>query len=208
MFKGFNLSGENLVSRLKRFRTFDIHVLGSFIFGLPSDTPDTFGATSELADRADLTFAQFLPLSLFPGTVDFEKWEKGQNSDSAPADDETRTRPWLIPPDIRPKLYVSHPTMSADEIRDHTQKVWSSFYSLSKVWRRSRCVSRLRSRLAFVLISKLYHQMYANTGMAKGRSKQTKAVRWSRLIAKPCHALFSAKPMPQLQVPSPTPSPR
>ena len=37
VYKGFNLSGESLVARLRAFREHDIHVLGSFIFGLPSD---------------------------------------------------------------------------------------------------------------------------------------------------------------------------
>jgi len=113
MYKGFNLSGEDLVARLKQFRRFGIYVLGSFIFGLQSDTPDTFAATSELADRAELTFAQFLPFSLFPGTVDFEKWEKEHSRANTDANGILLTRPWLIPPASRPKLYVPHPTMSA-----------------------------------------------------------------------------------------------
>jgi radical SAM superfamily enzyme YgiQ (UPF0313 family) len=203
MYKGFNLSGEDLVARLKRFREFDIHVLGSFIFGLQSDTPEVFEATSELADRAELTFAQFLPFTLFPGTVDFEKWEKDKMGACASSEGTNLTRPWLIAAPDRPKLYSPHPTMSADEIREYTQKVWSSFYRLSKIWKRSRCVSKLRSRLAFVLISKLYRQMYANTGMADKSSGHAKAVRWARIIARPCHALFSARPMPQIQVPEP-----
>ena len=37
VFKDFNLSGENLVQRLQQFRRHGIHVLGSFIFGLPTD---------------------------------------------------------------------------------------------------------------------------------------------------------------------------
>lgn len=205
MYKGFNLTGEDLVARLQRFRRFDIHVLGSFIFGLRSDTPGTFSATSDLADRAELTFAQFVPFTLFPGTVDFEKWEKDlQNADAA-VDGVPLTRHWLIPPGKRPKLYLPHPTMSADEIRRRTQEVWSSFYSLPKIWRRSRCAPNLRSRLAFLLISKLYRQMYAKTGIATESSHQEQGVRWARIIARPCHALFSARPMPQLQVPAPAP---
>src|ERR671923_980328 len=35
VYKNFNLAGENLVERLKTFRRHGIHVLGSFIFGLP-----------------------------------------------------------------------------------------------------------------------------------------------------------------------------
>ena len=58
VFKDFNCSGENLVSQLQTFREHGVHVLGSFIFGLPTDRPDTFDATAALAKRAGVTFAQ------------------------------------------------------------------------------------------------------------------------------------------------------
>jgi hypothetical protein len=35
---------------------------------------------------------------------------------------------------------------------------------LPRTWKRSRCLVTLRSRLTLVLMSKLYRQMYANTG--------------------------------------------
>ncbi len=76
VYKDFNLAGQNLVDRLKKFRRHDIHILGSFIFGLPSDRPHTFAATAAVAEQAELTFAQFVMLTPFPGTVDFERWEK------------------------------------------------------------------------------------------------------------------------------------
>src|SRR5690606_5538172 len=74
IYKGFNLAGDALVERLRAFRQHGIHILGSFIFGLPSDRASTFEATLSLAERADLAFAQFVLLQPFPGTVDFEKW--------------------------------------------------------------------------------------------------------------------------------------
>src|SRR5206468_344005 len=40
VFKDFNEAGEGLVKRLQAFRQADVHVLGSFIFGLPTDTLD------------------------------------------------------------------------------------------------------------------------------------------------------------------------
>jgi radical SAM superfamily enzyme YgiQ (UPF0313 family) len=83
VFKDFNYSGESLVERLQTFREHGVHVLGSFIFGLPTDRPDTFDATAELAQRAGITFAQFVMLTPFPGTVDFERWEKAQQHDGA-----------------------------------------------------------------------------------------------------------------------------
>ena len=41
VFKDFNLSGDRLVEQLRIFSDRGVHVLGSFIFGLPSDRPDT-----------------------------------------------------------------------------------------------------------------------------------------------------------------------
>ena len=79
--------------------------------------------------------------------------------------------------------------------------MWDRFYSLPQIWKRSRCVKSLKARLAFVLISKLYRQMYANTGIATDSARVNRSARWARLIAKPCRRLFAAQPMPDLQVP-------
>jgi radical SAM superfamily enzyme YgiQ (UPF0313 family) len=47
VYKSFNDVGEALVRRLRTFRDHGVHVLGSFIFGLPSDRPSTFAATAD-----------------------------------------------------------------------------------------------------------------------------------------------------------------
>jgi len=39
VYKRFNDVGEALIARLRTFRKHGVHVLGSFIFGLPSDSP-------------------------------------------------------------------------------------------------------------------------------------------------------------------------
>jgi radical SAM superfamily enzyme YgiQ (UPF0313 family) len=202
VYKDFNYAGETLVQRLQAFRQAGVHVLGSFIFGLPSDRPHTFEATSAIASRAGVTFAQFVMLTPFPGTVDFAAWEKSMEQDPTRIAGVPLTRHWLIPQELRPKVYTPHPVMEADEIRRRTQAVWDDFYSLPKIWRRSNCVTSLKARLAFVLISKLYRQMYANTGIATDSARVNRSARWARLIAAPCRRLFSAPPMPDLQVPA------
>ena len=53
IFKDFNLAGDALATRLRTFREHGVHVLGSFIFGLPTDRAETFTATSDLAERAE-----------------------------------------------------------------------------------------------------------------------------------------------------------
>jgi hypothetical protein len=184
------------------FRKHGVHVLGSFIFGLASDRPSTFDATAALAEQAGVTFAQFVMLTPFPGTLDFDRWEASMADNTTRINGVPLTRHWLIPQAVRPKVYVPHPVMSADEIRDRTQAVWDRFYSLPQIWKRSSCTPGLKSRLAFVLISKLYRQMYANTGIATDSARVSKAQRSARLIARPLRRLFTARPMPTLQVPA------
>jgi hypothetical protein len=111
------------------------------------------------------------------------------------------TRYWRIPGWKRPKLYMPHPTMSSEEIRMRTQGVWDEFYSLKNIWKRASCVKALKSKLAFVMISKLYRQMYANTGIAADSARRKSSNRWARWIAKPTRQFFLAKPMPGLEVP-------
>ncbi|MGE5199761.1 MAG: hypothetical protein ACM3H9_08980, partial [Rhodospirillaceae bacterium] len=202
VYKGFNATGDALVARLRTFRAHDIHVLGSFIFGLPSDQPSTFAATAALANKADITFAQFVMLTPFPGTVDFDKWAKGVDDEGQKVGGIPYSRHWLIPRDQRPHVYTHHPVMSADEIRMYTQRTWDQFYSIGSVWRRSRCVKSVRGRLAFVLVSKLYRQMYANTGITTDSGRMARSIRWSRWIAAPLQRLFAGTPMPDLAVPS------
>jgi radical SAM superfamily enzyme YgiQ (UPF0313 family) len=201
VYKGFNLAGDELVTRLRAFRRHDIHVLGSFIFGLPSDTKDSFDATVALAERADLTFAQFVLLTPFPGTVDFEKWAADESLRGTLVEGVPLTQHWLIPEHRRPRLYSPHPTMSLEEIRLGTQGAWDRFYSWRQVWARSRVVDSVRARIAFVLISKLYRHMYANTGIATDSARVQRSTRWARWIGYACRRLFLGKPMPELRLP-------
>ncbi len=201
VFKDFNSSGASLIERLQTFREHGIHVLGSFIFGLPSDGPDTFNATAVLAQEAGLTFAQFVMLTPFPGTVDFLRWEKEQGSDPPKMSGVPVTRYWLTPAANRPKMFMPHPSMSSEELRERTQGVWDRFYSLRSIWERSRCTPNLRARLAFLFVSKLYRQMYAGTGISTDSARQSRARFWASLLAKPTRRLFQGKPMPDLQIP-------
>jgi tRNA A37 methylthiotransferase MiaB len=201
VYKGFNFAGDELVARLRAFRRHGIHVLGSFIFGLRSDTKDTFDATVALAERAELTFAQFVLLTPFPGTVDFDKWAAEENRRATTVAGIPITQHWLIPEGQRPRLYAAHPSMSLEDIRVGTQRAWDRFYSWRHVWDRSRVVESVRARIAFVLISKLYRQMYANTGIATDSARVQRSARWARWIGFACRRLFLGRPMPDLRIP-------
>ncbi|MGH9589060.1 MAG: B12-binding domain-containing radical SAM protein, partial [Terracidiphilus sp.] len=165
------------------------------------DKPSTFDATVEMALRAGVTFAQFVMMTPFPGTVDFIRWEKEQSVSPAMVGDVPVTRYWLIPMEVRPKMFTPHPSMSSDEIRERTQRVWDRFYAWNSIWKRSACTPNLRARLAFVFLSKLYRQMYAGTGISTDSARRQKAKRWARWTARQCRKLFQAKPMPELKFP-------
>jgi hypothetical protein len=201
VYKDFNLSGDRLIEQLQTFRKHGVHVLGSFIFGLPTDKPSTFGATVEVAIKAGVTFAQFVMMTPFPGTVDFLHWEKSQAANPTMVDGTPITRYWLIPTAIRPKMFTPHPLMASDEIRERTQRVWDRFYEFGAIWKRSSCTPTLRARLAFVLLSKLYRQMYAGTGISTDSARRKKAKNSARWIARQARKVFQAKPMPELAYP-------
>jgi radical SAM superfamily enzyme YgiQ (UPF0313 family) len=210
VYKDFNYSGDRLIQQLKTFREHGLHVLGSFIFGLPTDKPSTFDATVELAMKADVTFAQFVMMTPFPGTVDFARWEKEQEADpnALHVDGVPITRYWRIPIAVRPKMFTPHPSMSSAEISERTQKVWDRFYETAVVWRRSKCTPTLRARVAFFLLSKLYRQMYAGTGISTDSARKKKAKTTARFIARQTRKIFQAKPMPELASPVWAPRPK
>jgi radical SAM superfamily enzyme YgiQ (UPF0313 family) len=183
-----------------------VHVLGSFIFGLPTDTPETFAATADLAQRAGVSFAQFVLLQPLPGTVDFARWER-EATDAPRVDGVPLTRYWLIAPEHRPRVYVPHPLMTPDELRARTQRVWDRFYASPLVWQRSRVLKGLRGRVAFALLSKLYRQMYANTGIATDSARVRRSAWWARWLARFARRLFAAAPMPELREPRRAPMP-
>jgi radical SAM superfamily enzyme YgiQ (UPF0313 family) len=202
VFKDFNYSGEALARQLQTFKKHGVHVLGSFIFGLPTDKPATFDATVEMALKAGVTFAQFVMMTPFPGTVDFGRWEKEQAKAPEMIGDVPITRYWLIPTATRPKMFTPHPSMSSIEISQRTQKVWDRFYDWPSIWQRSACTPTLRARVAFMFLSKLYRQMYAGTGISTDSARRKKSKTWARWTAKQCRKLFQAAPMPELRSPA------
>jgi hypothetical protein len=77
---------------------------------------------------------------------------------------------------------------------------------LNLVWQRSRFLKSLQARLAFVLVSKLYRQMYANTGISTDSARVQRSALWARWLARFARRLFAADPMPTLREPRRVPS--
>ena len=142
-------------------------------------------------------------LQPLPGTVDFGKWEKEASAMVEVAGIPV-SRYWLIPQAVRPRVYTPHPALTPEQIRQGTQAAWDRFYSLPTVWKRSDFLKSLKNRLAFVLLSKLYRQMYANTGIATDSARVSRSAGKARFLAKIARRMFVAAPMPNLQVPRAT----
>ena len=202
VYKDFNLAGEELVERLQAFREHGVYILGSFIFGLPSDRPDTFNATADLAKRSDITFAQFVTLTPFPGTLDFEQWEREEGDAMASVDGIPVSRHWLIPQSKRPKLLTPHPVMSGEQIRQGTQKVWNDFYSFTAAWKRSNILKLFKNRVAFVVASKVMLQAFGNTGLSTDSARSSRATKLGGIGFSLLQKMFAAPPMPDLQAPN------
>jgi hypothetical protein len=86
-----------------------VYILGSFIFGLPSDRPETFDATALAAVQAEMAFAQFVTLTPYPGTVDFIRWEKQMEAAPVEVAGIPITRRWLIPQGAAAQVVLAPP---------------------------------------------------------------------------------------------------
>ncbi len=128
VYKGFNFSGEELVARLRVFSEHGVHVLGSFIFGLPSDRRETFDATAALAAARRRDLCAVRDADAVSRHRGFREVGTVHRASGVAVAGVPLTRHWLIPQANRPKVYSPHPTMTPDEIRERTQGVWDRFY--------------------------------------------------------------------------------
>ena len=116
------------------------------------------------------------------------------------------SRHWLIPQTKRPKLLTPHPVMSGEQIRQGTQSVWNDFYSLAASWKRSNILKTLRSRVAFVVASKVMLQAFGNTGLSTDSARASRATKLGGIGFSLLQKMFSAEPMPGLAVPEAPPA--
>jgi hypothetical protein len=207
VYKDFNCSGDKLAERLRLFKKHGVHVLGSFIFGLSTDREDTFAATCRdgQARRGRLRavrdddslprYGRFSELGKKPGRPGAAR--RRRTGDALLAD------PGTSPPEA---LHATSDYGGGRNSPAHAEG-WDRFYTFREIWIRSGCATSLKARLAFVFISKLYRQMYANTGIATDSARRKTSNRWARWLAKPCQRLFKGKPMPELSAPVPERSP-
>ena len=113
-------------------------------------------------------------LTPFPGTLDFEAWEKNRRRRRR-ADRRHPDHPALADPaGAAPEdLHGASGDVARGDPHTHAG-CGTSFTASAHLG--ALAVRLARSRLAFVLISKLYRQMYANTGIATDSARVSRSI--------------------------------
>lgn len=117
---------EMYVSTIKKIKEKGMVINGSFIFGFDGDTPDIFKNTIDAINSWDIDMAEFHILTPFPGTALYKRLKK-ENRILSEAWDKYTTANVVY----KPK------NMSVEELFEGTRRVAKSFYSLSKIIKRS-----------------------------------------------------------------------
>lgn len=132
--KGFNSTGADLVRRLETIRQEAFpYIMGSFIFGIESDTRKTLDYTIDFSRDCGIALAQFVPMTPLPGTVDFLMMRKGRKTLKLKRDDYDY---WLDPE--HPRILYHHPHLEEEQILDGVERAWAQFYSVASTLKRCR----------------------------------------------------------------------
>ena len=131
--KDFNVTGADLADRLETIRKNAFpYIMGSFIFGIETDTEESVNYTMDFARDCGIALAQYIPLTPLPGTVDFHMMRKGKKALKLKRPDYDY---WLDPD--HPRILYDHPLMKDEQILDGVERAWRRFYSVPSTLKRA-----------------------------------------------------------------------
>jgi radical SAM superfamily enzyme YgiQ (UPF0313 family) len=114
---------------LDRLRRAGVFVYGTFIFGYPHDTPESFDESVRFAKKENLFLAAFNHLVPFPGTPLYQDLEVAGH---------LKYRQWWLNEEYRFGQVPFRPTtMRAAEVEQNCHRARSSFYTWRSIARRS-----------------------------------------------------------------------
>lgn len=192
--KEWNSVGDELIERLTTIRTLGPQfILGSLIFGLESDTPESLEYTKIFSRDCGMALAQFVPMVPFPGTVDFALMKRGKKVLKLKKLD---TDYWLDPD--HPRILYDHPNFDSDEhLLQKVEEAWEDFYSSRAIFKRSRSFGykKLRDHLAYYAVNRGLFTRYRRHGLSQDSAlRGNKRRRLARLLGKLTLRLLKAKP--------------
>jgi radical SAM superfamily enzyme YgiQ (UPF0313 family) len=141
MAKQWNGTRDEIVEKVRRIQRAGIHVLGSMIVGLPTDTPETIQAMREFAVESGMSVAQFPIYEILPGSPDYAQAKRDlalrqASAQSLPIYSRDTQVPrvrllrdeYWLEDDTSPHL--EHPHLSIAAIKEQGRKSWRYFYRL------------------------------------------------------------------------------
>jgi radical SAM superfamily enzyme YgiQ (UPF0313 family) len=199
--KEWNFVGDELVEKLNTIRQDGSpFILGSIIFGLESDTPESLDYTKEFARTCGIALAQFVPMVPFPGTVDFALMKRGKKTLKLKDVDYDY---WLDPD--HPRILYDHPNMNDEVLLQKVENAWSDFYSISSIMERSRGFGYTgwKAHLAFLVLSRGLFTRYRRHGLSSESAvRGNKKRRFANLLGRVALKLMKRPPAENMPVSS------
>jgi radical SAM superfamily enzyme YgiQ (UPF0313 family) len=196
--KEWNSIGDELIERLTTIRTKGPQfILGSLIFGLETDTPESLEYTKIFSRDCGMALAQFIPMVPFPGTVDFALMRRGQKELQLKDVDYDY---WLDPD--HPRILYNHPNFKSDEeLLQKVDEAWEDFYSPSSIMKRSRgfAYKGWKAHLAYFALNRGLFTRYRRHGLSQDSAvRGNKKRRMAKLLGKLTLRLLKKKPAADL----------
>ena len=195
--KLFNASGADLGRKLETIRRKGFpYILGSFIFGIETDTTDTLNETIQFSRDCGIALAQFIPMTPLPGTVDFHQMRKGRNPLKLLKPDYEY---WLDPE--HPRVLYQHPRLGAEQILSGIERAWKDFYSVSSIVRRAKrfgLVAQPKKFLAYLVVCRGLLTRYKRYGLSADSAVSGSNRKLATLLGRVALALMKRKPTPVL----------
>jgi radical SAM superfamily enzyme YgiQ (UPF0313 family) len=146
---------EKYESVIKKLKSYDMSITGSFMFGFDEDTPEIFDTTLKRITQWDIDIAEFHIVTPFPGTALYKRLK---------TEGRIFTEDWSKYNTANVVFEPKH--MSRKELFEGTRRVAKNFYSLPKILKRSLKALQTTHDLSIsniILISNLlYRERYKN----------------------------------------------
>jgi radical SAM superfamily enzyme YgiQ (UPF0313 family) len=194
--KTFNSTGEELNRKLETIRTAGFpYIMGAFIFGISSDTPQSLDYTIRFARDCGIALAQFIPLTPLPGTVDFHQMRRGKMALKMIREDYDY---WLDPE--HPRILYHHPNLSEQQLLEKVESAWREFYSFAAVLQRCRHFGMLtdwRRFLAYSVVCRGLLTRYKRYGLSADSAVKGTRRKLATILGRAALRLLKRPALPQ-----------
>lgn len=195
--KGFNSSGADLARRLETIRKEAFsYIMGSFIFGIESDTQESMDQTIDFARDCGVALVQFIPLTPLPGTVDFQMMRKDRKALKLK---DVNYDYWLDPD--HPRILYHHPHLEEEQILAGVERAWRDFYSMTSTFKRCRRFGMFqdaRNFVAYFVICQGMLSRYRRYGISADSAVRGTKHKIANLLGKMALSLLKRPPQSPL----------